>query len=440
MHISEDKAYILGLIVGGGTISEDSFQIVLPFSNWGENVSRMRIIAKDILSRIQPKFMNSYGFPINYENPTKHWTIVPNDVVDLKELKDDLERLGLPTDGFLLKNCNLSTAKKHLKGILAELFLSGIFDARASLTPSHRRFIASAPVVSIEIPGSTWNFQFVVQFCEWLTDLGSVTDQILFNHPCQHSAINPTYTGWRKGFKIRLLIKSFLAKHSFAMQSKAKDAIDLKISQKTQEQLPCRKRIPKAGFISIHSNIYFHEMPKEVRGRLFLHYHHFCAVLGCKHAPVNAVRAMIKKDAYTHISPFPVLLKEEDFKETEVKYDSIMRSSFGDRPSEAKEITCERALSDFPSSSYPEIESALAFLFTDRLRGKRHVGPKESILNASSQKKVIVKPAIPNDYFPLLLINKSNKRAAIVSSNNKAILAKALKDKISIDDVRIKAL
>jgi hypothetical protein len=440
MRLSEDKAYILGLFVGGGTISENSFQIIFPFKQWGENVSRMNVIAKDILSRIQPKFRNSYGFPINYENPKKQWIIVPNEVVDLRELKNDLKILGLPSEDFLLNRCDLSTAKKNLKGVFAELFLSGIFDSRASLTASHRRFTKSAPIVSIEIPGSTWNFKFVVQFCEWLTDLGSVTDQILFNHPCQHSAINPNYKGWKKGFKIRLLIKSFLAKHSFAMQSKAKGAIDLKITQGSKEQLPCIQRTPEAGFISIHSDIKYRDLPEEVRGQLFLHYHHICAVLGCKHAPINAVRSMVKGGALTHISPFPVLIKEVDSLKTEAVYDKIIQNSFKEQPCEKVELTTEKLLLIFPSSAYPEIESAVAFLFSSRLRGNRHCGPKDDIISSCLQNKIKIKKVAGGDFSPILLVNPANKRAAILSSNNGEVLAKTLKGKISVNDIRIKAL
>ena len=65
------------------------------------------------------------------------------------------------------------------------------------------------------------NFSFVVQMCAWLTDLGSVTDQIEFNHPCQQAASDPTYAGWKKGFKVRFLAKSFISTHSFAMRARA---------------------------------------------------------------------------------------------------------------------------------------------------------------------------------------------------------------------------
>src|SRR5690606_26617431 len=130
----------------------------------------------------------SYNFSITYEIGNGKWLIRPIDNSDISVLKEDLKFLGLPIGGFLLSSVDLSVAKTKLSGVNVESFLSGIFDTRASLTLSHRRFTDDAPVVSVEIPGSTRNFKFVVQLCSWLTDLGSITDQILYNHPNQHAA------------------------------------------------------------------------------------------------------------------------------------------------------------------------------------------------------------------------------------------------------------
>ena len=181
---------------------------------------KMHKIATDILTKICNKFNSNYNFNVTYEiGNNGEWFIKPINNPDISELLNDLSKLGLPNNGFLLETVSLSIAKQKLKGISIESFLSGIFDTRASLTKSHRRFTNSAPIVSLEIPGSTKNFDFVVSICSWLNELGTTTDQILFNHPCQHSASDPTYKGWKKGFKIRFLVNSFIAKHSFALKA-----------------------------------------------------------------------------------------------------------------------------------------------------------------------------------------------------------------------------
>ena len=292
--INQDKAYILGLLVGGGTISNGTFLIKLPFKKWGMNPAVMSKIAVDILTKICDKFQKTYNFPVTYEIGNAIWSIKPMDNPDISELINDLQSLSLPTKGFLLNETDLSKAQNELSGVITENFLTGIFDTRASLTLSHRRFTNEAPVVSLEIPGSTKNFLFVVQICSWLTDLGSVTDQILFNHPCQHSAADPTYKGWKKGFKIRFLVKSFLAKHSFALQAKAFDIKNLEKLQEKDAQEPCSKRkIRKPSPVCIHSDIDSPDLPIEVRNRLFFHYFHFCGTFGCKHAPISELAKIV---------------------------------------------------------------------------------------------------------------------------------------------------
>ena len=49
-NINHVKAYIIGLLVGGGKIDKDVFVIDLPFKKWGMEPNRMSIIATDILT------------------------------------------------------------------------------------------------------------------------------------------------------------------------------------------------------------------------------------------------------------------------------------------------------------------------------------------------------------------------------------------------------
>lgn len=51
--INHDKAYILGLLVGNGTISNGTFAIKLPLKKWGMQPEKMHKIATDILHPTQ---------------------------------------------------------------------------------------------------------------------------------------------------------------------------------------------------------------------------------------------------------------------------------------------------------------------------------------------------------------------------------------------------
>ncbi len=308
MKFNHHKAYILGLFVGGGKINGDNFLIELPYKKWGMDPKRMNIIALDILQRIAKSFRIEYSIDIIYEIGNSKWFLKPATNTSLKLVKTHLKNLGLPTVGFLLKNSNLQTVQQQLKGIFAESFLSGIFDSRASIALSHRRFNSQAPAVSIEIPASA-NIQFVVQLCSWLTDMGSVTDQILYNHPNQHASADPSYKSWKKGFKIRFLVKSFLAKFSFALQAKSIDVKQIEKSQTTHSQHKCPFReIRKPSSVTVHQDINSNSLSPEVRNKLFFHYFHYCAVLGCKHAPYQEVQKIVaNKNEF--ISFFPRLSK-----------------------------------------------------------------------------------------------------------------------------------
>lgn len=414
MKISPDKAYVLGLFVGGGEISSSGFQIVLPFDKWGENPRRMGVIARDILKKMGDRFLRGYGLRINFEIGNKRWLIVPLDDGDFSAIADDLGRLGLPRTGVILQKADLKKAKKRLKGLAAENFLSGIFDARASIAKSHRRFTKDAPIVSIEIPGSTKNFEFVVQLCSWLTSLGSITDQILYNHPCQHSPADPSYKNWKKGFKIRFLVKSFIAEHSFALASKADAIIELEKRQKKDPQEPCRTRTPRSHILSIHEDIGSNDLPKKVRNKLFLHYHHICAVMGCPYAPLKNIHTLVE-DAKDRILAFPRLLKGR-WEEISDKYDRLAMDLNKKGRLKKSTETCEEALKNYPSSQYPEIESGLAYLFSRETSGKRHVGPKETIIEKSRRKKVQCIRVDSPDLPPILLSNRRNGRSVILSS------------------------
>ena len=50
--MTPEKAYILGMLVGGGKISAKTFTIILPFNKWGMEPEKMNSIPKDILTRI----------------------------------------------------------------------------------------------------------------------------------------------------------------------------------------------------------------------------------------------------------------------------------------------------------------------------------------------------------------------------------------------------
>lgn len=414
--INHIKARLLGLLVGGGKIDNNTFIIDLPYNKWGMDPTRMSIIAADILTTISNDFKISYGFNVSYSGAGRNkWLIIPVGNPDISALIKDLGFLQLPTGGFLLSTVDLTYAKTQLSGISIESFLSGIFDTRASLTLSHRRFNDDAPVVSVEIPGSTKNFKFVVQLCSWLTDLGSITDQILYNHPNQHSGSDPNYTGWKKGFKIRFLVKSFLAQHSFALQAKSIDITKIQNQQKRVEQPPCYlRKLKQVSSVSVHSQQNSDELPEEVRNRIFFHYHHFCAVLGCPHAPVAEIAKLVKQKN-SLINFFPRLSKGPKDKLKGI-ITSIQLTSFPEKEIRSYKYIVKNIIENETFKSFSGLDQGIAYLFAPYLSGKRHTGSMTEILENSLENKIDIL-SIGNDFnSPLLIINPINDRAFICSS------------------------
>jgi hypothetical protein len=274
------------------------------------------------------------------------------------------------------------------------------------------------------------NFRFVVQICSWLTALGSITDQILYNHPCQHSAADPTYKGWKKGFKIRFLVKSFIANHSFAMKAKTFDANHIEKSQIVEDQTPCISRtIRKPSPVSIHEDINSRALPSEVRNKLFFHYHHFCAVLGCPFAPVNQVKKIVA-DYKKYISVFPRLSKGKTTK-IYFQYQVLADKYFANPELVIDIFEVKDLLQNNEFQIYKELEIGLAYLLSNSLNGKRHIGSQADIIKSNQNAIIkIIKPKLIHET-PIYLENSENKRAIIISlvdcEFNRQIIEKLVK-------------
>jgi hypothetical protein len=433
-NINHVKAYILGLLVGSGKMDQNTFVIDLPFKKWGMEPKRMNIIATDILTKICQYFNSSYNFNVTYEIGNGKWLIMPLDDSDISSLKSDLQYLGLPIGGFLLSTVDLSIAKKKLTGVNTASFLSGIFDTRASLTLTHRRFTDEAPVVSIEIPGSTRNFNFVVQLCSWLTELGSTTDQILYNHPNQHSASDPDYQGWKKGFKIRFLVRSFLAQYSFALQAKSIDVTQIEKHQKKEEQIPCLlRKLRTPSPVSVHSAQNSKDLPPEVRNKLFFHYHHFCATLGCPHAPIQEIEKLVQnKDKY--INFFPRLSKGTG-KDLLNKLKEIQVGYFPELEIHTHKLTVSRLIESDEFKGFSGIDQGVAYLFSKSLNGKRHIGSMDHIINDFMHQIIAINTIGDTFDSPLLIVNMTNDRAFICSSVSNKLNQILIRTKITVDNL-----
>jgi len=116
------------------------------------------------------------------------------------------------------------------------------------------------------------------------------------------------------------------------------------------------------------------------------------------------------------------LIKETDFPETElVKSERIV----------------ENVLRDEKFHDFLGIDVGIAYLFAHTLKGKRHTGNMNEIINSCLHNTVEI-VSVGEDYeSPLVFINNSNQRAFICSSIKSKCNQSLIKRKIEVNNLTI---
>lgn len=310
--MNNDKAYLMGLIIGGGRTNKDftSFSIRLPYRRWGDliqNPERAGRIADDILTLISPIFEHEYNLGLSYEPGARDWFIRFHG--NLTALKADLEEYGLLTSSEYRSTADIEILRCRLHdNNLKRHFIAGLADTIGSLTRSHRRFTDGYQIVSFEFSGS--NYKLVQQICQMLHEIECYPDQVLWNHPNQHSSNDAYYMNWKKGFKIRVLLDQYTQAGSFFSQAKMEGALE---NQQLGEgeahySVACNQRAINVTINAVHADENSFFLPPDIRGFHYIHTKHFCAVMGCPFAPREQIQSYLNR-AENYISPFTRLTK-----------------------------------------------------------------------------------------------------------------------------------
>lgn len=311
--MNTDKAYILGLIIGGGIWgnAEDVFKIRLPFKQWGSyeaNPKRAGEISRDVMKLVSPMFRVIYGISVSYDTSVSGvWNILCEG--DMSTLRSELEGYGIRCEGEIRKHANISKIVPELvDDNLKRRFIAGLADTIGSTKRSHRRFNDDKQMVSFEISG--FEFDFVCSLCKLLHSIGCYPDQILWNHPNFHCGSNPYDKRWKKGFKLRVYLDQYEKFGAFAFTSKVLSAREnKKLEAEENVAIPCDEREIKLPSVTcVHCDEDSPLLPDVIRGGHYLHNRHVCAVLSCNHAPYGEVNKLLANAQYC-INPFPVLVK-----------------------------------------------------------------------------------------------------------------------------------
>ena len=116
--MNTDKAYILGLVIGGGVWgnAEDVFRIRLPFKQWGSyevNPKRAGDISRDVMKMVSPLFKAIYNISVSYDTSASGvWNILCEG--DLSTLKEELENYGIKCEGEVRKTANINNIVPEL--------------------------------------------------------------------------------------------------------------------------------------------------------------------------------------------------------------------------------------------------------------------------------------------------------------------------------------
>lgn len=310
--INTDKAYLFGMLVGGGVFgdSDSSFVIQLPYKAWGEvakNPARAGEIGTSILNVVKPILKGTYGIDCSYYISKGKWIITCDGKFDA--LKSELSTYGIDAAGELRKNANIDKLVAALTNdSLKRRFLSGMADTIGSLSPSQRRFTKDFAIVSFEFNG--FNYNLIYNVCQLLCSLNLYPDQIEWNHPNFQSGDDAYYKSWKKGFKLRVALDDFSSYGKFLFTPKT-EAMRTEIGKQTKgtnASVPCNEKEVVLKFGCTHSDENSSDLPADLRGYHFLNPKHVCSFLGCPYAPEATIKGALKNPE-EYVTPFTVITK-----------------------------------------------------------------------------------------------------------------------------------
>lgn len=303
--LDTDKCYLLGLLVWGGIMKSWSIQIVLPFNKWGKlelDPSRWWLIAEDILKRVKPIWRNVYEVDVSYQIWNWNWTIILDSVSD--KLRSDLAALGLSDVWEFRQNADITKIEGLFRNDeMVRQFIAWMVDTVGSLAESHRRFTNDFQIISFEFMGK--NFSLVLSMLRLFFRMGIIPDQVLWNHPNQHSWFDRYYSAWKKWFKIRVVLDDYTLRGSFVFQSKKLSAEKNRRLQEAGAKTSSWKDYRIDGHTCVHTDENSVWIPESIRGRHFVHFTHLASYLGVEFP--GALDEI--KNPEKHICPFTILTK-----------------------------------------------------------------------------------------------------------------------------------
>jgi len=362
-------------------------------------------------------FRSIYGLSISYDTAASgEWNILCEG--DLSTVRADLEKYGIRCEGELRKSVEIDKIAADLvDDNFKRRFVAGLADTIASTKSSHRRFTDDKQIISFEISG--FGYGFVCSLCKLLYSIKCYPDQILWNHPNMHCASDPHDKKWKKGFKLRVLADQYSDFGAFSFTSKVRAMQqNRKLEKEKNTAVTCETRKLRLPTPScVHSDEHSNLLPLVIRGGHYVHNRHFCAVMGCEHAPYGQIYSFIN-NAENYINPFTVVTKG-----TATEIADIVKSNklYSDRNYATHNLGISTLYNQYKSNAnlllfgnttegYPinEIIGAIEYLLAaklGRLKGKRPIGGIDKNIEdyLSVEPTAAVKILVPELFTPIII-------------------------------------
>ncbi len=413
-----EKAWLWGFLCATGTITSDALSLSARYAKWGQDLENKERLLEDV-QRLNHVLLPEYGCQVSAKSGPRY-VLSFNKTVPT-ELISDLRQFTGSKTGELRRIAVFDNVLSW--GTQARIsFVSGFADGAGSVAPSHRRHSDKVQIISIELPG--FNFAGVASLIRLFESIDIEPDQILFNHPNQHSAKDPFYRAWKKGFKIRLREPEFLKKVSFRFASKGNSARKNALKDSL-------KGIGKGLFDDLRVELTcVHEaendpsLPRGIRGHHFISSKHLAAYLLGWADPQRKLRDQLA-NANRYVLPFPIPIlwkgAKTQLKALEASYPALnkdaicINTTIGEADSEKVfSATSKEGVSvlrfpgngtSYPVSSVREALNYIACESSGRLNGRRPTGSQMDNLNRAKGVKITIK--FPQDGLYLKILSES---------------------------------
>ena len=286
--MQKDMAYFLGILIAGGSLTNNKISIEFPYKRWSQDDYRISPSwFNDSVTKITPlinRILNTGATPRYVEGNTPRFYIEISPIPTI--LYDTLTNYRIKPLGELRRHASLDLIAKDIDTECKKNLVSGIADVIGSCRASHRNRSTQSTTISFEILGENW--KLVYDLCQVLHELNVPVDQILWNHPNMHAGSTPD-AYWKKGHKLRIKAGDFRTiGYGFECKNLGLDYL-LKLETENRGYISkgvlCPKKTHRINGIKvIHRDEKSSELPEMVRGH-FIHYTHICQALGCPHAP-----------------------------------------------------------------------------------------------------------------------------------------------------------